>query len=77
MSLAPVWSAAKRFLTSKTVLAALCGVAIKLAVSKGWVPETSAAEIAATAAEYLAYILAAVFRVTAKDDIRTGEPLKK
>lgn len=77
MSVEPIRNVAKRILTSKAVIAALVGVAIKFAVSKGWIPETGAAEIAATTAEYLAYILAAVFRVTAKDDLKTGEPLKK
>ena len=63
----------QRTLRSKTVLSALAGFGIHAAVRRGWLPDT----FFSNALEGLTYILCAVFRVIAKNDVRTGEDFSR
>jgi hypothetical protein len=58
-----------RALRSRTVLTAIAGFLVHLCVRKNWLPDTFFTQ----AVEGVAYVLCAVFRVLATDDLKGGQ----
>lgn len=67
-----VLESVRNIVQSRTVIAAAAGLVVHVLVNKKLLPDT----LVTQGAEAIAYILCAVFRVTATTDLRTGSPLK-